>query len=187
MLLCLSSGFTPRYREDILRATAMPMGNSLRFRYELPLISENLLNKFKNCYLKGESVCIAYLDRSDSTCAPTIIPCRIGTLLKSEVCGNFCILDFKLGAFGITRDVQAFNDEILGEAEQLPYWDGGKIRGYFCQSLKSEPTSLITSFEISDWQHLIVTLKKQSDFLGESFFYYVQGVFPSGVERTKAT
>jgi len=42
MLLCLSSGFTPRYREHVLRAISMPSGSRLRFRYELSLIPESL-------------------------------------------------------------------------------------------------------------------------------------------------
>lgn len=42
MLLCLSSGFTPRYRDDVLRAISMPSGSHLRFRYELSLIPVSL-------------------------------------------------------------------------------------------------------------------------------------------------
>jgi len=34
MFVCLSSGSSARYREDILRALAMPVGSRLQFRYD---------------------------------------------------------------------------------------------------------------------------------------------------------
>jgi hypothetical protein len=39
MFLCLSSGTRARYRQDVLRALAMPLGTELQFRYDLKWIA----------------------------------------------------------------------------------------------------------------------------------------------------
>ena len=42
MLLCLSSAAMPRYKQDILRALAMPAGARLQFRYNLRWVAQAL-------------------------------------------------------------------------------------------------------------------------------------------------
>ena len=63
MLLCLSSGATQRYRQDILRAIAQPAGAVMQFRYSLDLIAESLKQLIAENKLTNERLCIAYLDR----------------------------------------------------------------------------------------------------------------------------
>lgn len=180
MLLCLSSGFTPRYREDVLRAIAMPIGSELRFRYELRLIPESLKKPIANDELQGTRVCIAYLDRSDQGRKPEVVPCRQAVLRKSDTPGDFCVLDFELGEFWFAPDVQAFNREIRAKCGNLPDWEEAKLKGDFCCRLDSIPASLTTSSDIKHWQKLIKCLKEHSDFADEPFFYHVTGIFPSG-------
>lgn len=179
MLLCLSSGATQRYREDVLRAISMPKGSHLPFRYSLALIPESLKNPIKNNELAGHDICIAYLDRSDPNQRPAIIPCRKAKLIKSRTLGDFCVLEFELLDFWLAPDLQAFNNDIHSKIGNLPYWEKNNLKGYFCSKADSIPISLIASSEIENWQKLVKCLKAHSDFATEPFFYYIRGVFPT--------
>jgi hypothetical protein len=182
MLLCLSSGVTPRYREDVLRAISMPMGSHLPFRYSLGLIPESLKEPIKRNKLAGQEICIAYLDRSVQSQKPMIVPCRKAKLIKSHTLGDFCILEFELLEFWLAPDLQAFNKDIHSKIGNLPYWEEDCLKGYFCSKAESIPTSLMVSTEIESWQTLVKSLKSHADFATEPFFYYVRGVYPTKME-----
>jgi hypothetical protein len=188
MLLCLSSGFTPRYREDVLRAISMPSGARLRFRYELTLIPESLKPLIAEDRLKGMEVCVAYLDRTDSDHPPELVPCRAATMLRTYTPADFCVLEFELEEFWFARDVHAFNREIHSSAGNLPAWNKGQLTGHFCHQVNIIPLSLVRSSSVFDWQGIVKLLKKHADFSSEPFFYHVTGVFPAnGNKRIRPT
>ena len=47
MHICLSSGARPRYREDIVRALAMPEGTHLAFRYDQKWVDPNVIRDLR--------------------------------------------------------------------------------------------------------------------------------------------
>jgi hypothetical protein len=183
MLLCLSSGYRPRYRHDILRAISMPRGNHLQFRYEKDLVPGGLQTRLAKNELTGIEVCIAYLDRTDTGETPEIIPCRLAILVESRVAGDMVLLDLRLGEFWISRDIQAFNRDVRGASSNLPHWAGRNLQGVFCQMITSVPTSLIKTAEITDWQYIVRALKEHKDFADEPFFYYVVSLREAGVAK----
>jgi hypothetical protein len=176
MLLCLSSGFTPRYRDDVLRAISMPSGSRLRFRYELRLIPESLKPLIAGNQLEGEEVCIAYLDRTDRTRPPELVPCRAARLLRTHTPADFCVIEFELREFFFARDLPAFNREVRSFGD-LPAWRDGVLTGHFVHRVKTAPASLIKSASVFDWQSIVQSLKLRSDFATEPFFYFVTGIF----------
>jgi len=176
MLLCLSSGYRPRYRHDVLRAISMPEGTHLQFRYESSLIPEGLRQRVKSNDFAGSEVCIAYLDRSKPQQSPEIVPCRVANLIESHLSGDMYILDLCLGQFSVATDIRAFNKDIYTVASNLPYWHGDDICGSFFQLINSMPTTLRKTSDIGDWQALVTTLSTHSDFSTEPFFYYVKSL-----------
>ena len=164
MLLCLSSGITPRYREDVLRAVFMPCGSHLRFRYECELIPNDLLELIKSSELKEKEVCISYLDRSNKNILPEIVPCRKAELLASNILGDFCVLDFKLGNFFFAEDIVKFNSDIRSSIKNLPSWEGESLQGSFCFKVDAFNSTLMNSRNIEYWQKIIRRLKSHSDF-----------------------
>ncbi len=180
MLLCLSSGFTPRYRQDILRAISMPVGTILRFRYDLELVNDSLKKKIREDGLKDEEVCIAYLDRTtDVKKDPEIVPCRAAKIRASSTLGGFCILDLEINEFLVTRNISSFNNTIANPVHNLPKRRGDNLTGEFCLPLTHDPSSLIKTEDLADWQSLVTELRKHKDFESERFFYFVRGVFES--------
>jgi hypothetical protein len=180
MLLCLSSGFNPRYRHDVLRSMAMPQGAYLRFRYFLSHVPENLKDELTHNRLAGKEACLAYLDRGDPQKEPEVVPCRAAKVIKTKEVGDFFILEFELGGFLIAKDVAEFNRQIRTLAGNLPRWQDAKLVGKFCERLSGAPSSLVPAKGVSDWQGLCKTLAGHGDFAGEPFFYRVEGLYPAG-------
>lgn len=179
MLLCLSSGATQRYRQDILRALSKPIGSDLRFRYGLSLIPESLKQDIDQTHLVGEDVCIAYLDRSDPQRPPNAVPVRAATVVRAETFGDFCVFDFCLGDYFVARDITAFETDLRSAASSLPKWDSdkpGELTGKFCERLPRVLTSLVKSNSVADWQLICKALFKHADFSNEPFFYRVDSL-----------
>jgi hypothetical protein len=174
MLLCLSSGATQRYRQDILRAIAQPAGAVMQFRYSLDLIAESLKQLIGEKKLKDERLCLAYLDRGGKEQAPRVVPCRAATLLAAEVFGEFCVLSFRLDDYLVARNIDEFAKDLAAATGNLPQWSGDKLIGKFCERLTRDLTSLVTSDQVSDWQTICKTLAAHEDFKSEPFFYRVE-------------
>jgi hypothetical protein len=177
MLLCLSSGARPRYREDIIRAISMPFGALLQFRYKKDLVEPHVFDNPKQW-----RACIAYLDRSDNSNTPNIIPCRLATLRHVESCGDFYVLQLELDEFWDTSKTKAFNDLVLGSGISFPHWKDATLAGYFVGKLQKVPDELIYQKNdekdgAADWQALARGLSDLTDFRDECFFYHVRGVY----------
>jgi hypothetical protein len=181
MLLCLSSGFTRRYRHDVLRAIAMPSGTRFHFRYELGLIPDGLQAPISRNEFKGEDLCLAYLDRTDPNRPPEVIPCRAAKVVETKTIGDFCTIEFELSGFYLAPDLAAFNSQLSARTGYLPHWkDDGKLSGHFCHQLDSNPASLRSTCDISDWQELVKQLSNRKDFASEPFLYHVRGLYVPG-------
>lgn len=96
MFICLSSGARPRYRQDIIRAIAMPRGSRLQFRYRLELVAERVKQRIKDRTYKNTKALIAYLDQQDRTKVPELIPCRFGRIVHAQIHGSTTSLVFVL-------------------------------------------------------------------------------------------
>lgn len=180
MLLCLSSGAKPRYRQDILRALALPQGAVLRFRYDAGYVAESLKEPLAQNKLADQAVCLAYLDSSEQGKEPEIVPCRVAKLTSSKPVGEFFILELEVGDFSIAKDIGEFNRQVRTLAGSLPAWRDGKLVGKFCEKLSSPPSSVVSSSGVGEWQGLCRTLADHNDFKAEPFFYRVEGLFPAG-------
>ena len=87
--ICFSSGAQPRYRDDIIRAMAMPAGCELTFRYRQKYIAHGVLEHLKSNSIRlGDQVLICYLDQSDRNKPVDYIPVRFAKLLEAPVIGD---------------------------------------------------------------------------------------------------
>lgn len=159
----------------------MPNGSHLQFRYESRLIPNALQLQLAGNTLSDCVVCIAYLDKSDKGRVPEVIPCRVAKLSGSKVSGDIYILSLTLEDLWVADDIPAFNKEIHILAANLPRWQGGAdVEGSFCQTVSSSPSSLRKTQKPGDWQQLVTSLKKHTDFASEPFFYFVSEILKCG-------
>lgn len=182
MLICLSSGFRPRYRQDVLRALALPIGTQLQFRYELdPLVSEGVKQKIQQGTLLNEEVVIAYADRSTPPEGGTgfieLIPVRRATIASAVAPGKTASLVFILGKVAYASDIRAFNNEIANlSGNALARWEDGQVRGYFCAELNAHPTTMIDIEDLGQWEEVVTQLSQHKDFDSEETFFTVFGL-----------
>ena len=181
MLLCLSSGFTERYRRDVLRAASMPNGAHLRFRYQTAIVEQILNQRIAENSLQGAKAYLAYIDRTVVRDTPIIVPCREAVIVNTQQVGDFCVLTFCLQGFASAPSTATFNSEIRAQKPNLPHWDKNDVLvGSFCLELSNLPASLKISTEISFWQNVIKSLHSHTQFATEPFFYFVSGIYRTG-------
>jgi len=182
MFLCLSSGASSRYREDVLRALAQPWGSVLQFRYLQRYLAPGVLEKVQAAADKKEpQALIAYIDLSDTTKVPEIIPCRFALISEITVVGTAVTLQLELQEFAVAADPSKLNDELRKKSQgTLPAWqtDGDKKRakGDYCLELSAEPTTTVRSDKLDDWEKIVTQLAARDDFKDESSFYTVVGI-----------
>lgn len=140
MLLLLSSAAAPRYKQDIIRALAMPVGAPLQFRYKFKWIDQGLHDLVKANRLRGRQACIAYIDQSQPGTVPEIAPVRAATFRGSEVQGDFCVVELELAGFAFVQDVKAFNKQLRTQCTNLPDWARGSShpKGNYCEEIETK-------------------------------------------------
>ncbi len=181
MFICLSSGATPRYRQDVLRAIAIPRGGTLQFRYAQKYITEDVKAKMRDGTCRGAKALIAYVDQSDRAHEPLLIPCRFAAVIKTELHGTTATIEFELGQFAYARDLEAFNSQVRSvSGGVLPSWEGAQgqyPKGAYAIDVATESvTNVVAASDLSDWEKIVEQLASRPDFTAESCFYMVDGL-----------
>ena len=185
MYVCLSSGASPRYRQDILRALAMPHGASLQFRYQSKWIGPQILEKIANGTITNSPALIAYIDQSVPGQTPELIPCRLASISEASSHGTTVSLLLDLKEIALASDLAAFNKEMQTlSAGRLPTWQSGKLTGLYWLEVLPSPSTISPSENISDWEKIVTQLVAHNEFGNESGIYAVLGISPLESDKT---
>jgi hypothetical protein len=190
--VCFSSGSQPRYRDDIIRAMAMPDGAELTFRYRLKYLGNSVQESVKSSRFKaGDDVLITYVDQSDKTKATVFIPVRYASLIEVPEIGDFVVLRMRVGKLAYAKDLDVFNQDLRSQSAEVPEWkptDTEYPTGRHWVEVENYPKSVIASTSVSDWQGIVTQLSKRIDFSTTGPFYRLSGVrrLPSGQPVTMA-
>jgi hypothetical protein len=185
MLLFLSSGARPRYREDIVRTLALPPGGRLQFRYDLSIVDETVVNDTKSGKLFGQRALVCYLWNRVEGAPTEYVPCRAVEVTAAEIVGSSFVVVFKVGDYANVTDTSSFASSI--EDERLPRWqrEGSKfkLRGLFVIALKREPR-IDFAGNLNAFETIVKALCNFSDFSVDTqqFFFVILGVARIGQE-----
>jgi hypothetical protein len=177
MYVCLSSGALPRYREDILRALAMPAGSHLQFRYHVDIVASAIREPLKQgAQIRGNCL-IAALTFSDLERCSKIIPCRAAEIVAAQAHGSTYSLTMELGDFSYADGLDSFNKTIRRHLPTLGDWDGeqlphGDLWSYTDQLIEGRRESL----ELELWENIVSQLVLTKSFATESLFYCVKSI-----------
>src|SRR4051794_24776550 len=107
MFVCLSSGSTPRYREDILRSLAMPVGTILQFRYERRYLTQAVSTAVEDGRAESQTALVVYVDQNNPAVPPSYVPCRFAEVRRVTSHGTTLSLELALGHFGFADNLLA--------------------------------------------------------------------------------
>ncbi len=123
LFICFSSGAEPRYRDDIVRAMAMPMGCELTFRYRMKYLAHAVQEHLKNGRItEGDRVLISYLDQSDRAKPVFFVPVRFASVIEAPIVGDYVVLRMRVGELAHAADLEAFNSEVQARSAEVPKW-----------------------------------------------------------------
>lgn len=181
MLVLLSSGATRRYRDDIVRALALPAGAELQFRYDRRYIDSELLKEIDTSELRNERAIILYLWSDKDQLQTGYVPCRFVTVIGAESVGSSYIVRLRIESFVADFDDAKLRSDLSSEEDALlPKWRattgaGATLDGKFFfrihSSLSCVPTDSLTAFEAT-----AIALSHYKDFAGaqSKVFYSVR-------------
>jgi hypothetical protein len=184
--VCLSSGSRARYRRDIVRTLALPPSAWIQFRYSRswidPAIALLLDGGAKALHsLRGATALIAYVDQSDDSREPEVVPCRIAKVIDASALGSTVTVSLELGAFAVTDDLVKFNSALQSVVgDKLPTWTDGKVSGTYWLDIGEHDLRLRRSVNLADWEQIVTELATRRDFTDEKFFYAVEGLIDVG-------
>jgi hypothetical protein len=176
--VCFSSGATQRYRDDIIRAMAMPDGCELTFRYRLKYVALSVQEHLKSGSIgQADQVLICYLDQSERSKPVDFIPVRFATLIEAPLIGDFVVLRMRVQKFAFAADLDVFNRDLLSRSAEVPKWPSNPAEPYatgaFWVEVNDYPKSVVESTSIADWQVTVSHLLKRKDFGTSGPFYQV--------------
>jgi hypothetical protein len=182
MFICLSSGARPRYRQDIIRAIAMPEGSKLQFRYRLDLVAQRVKQMIENGTYKNNKALIAYLDQRDGTKPPELVPCRFAKIAHAQMHGSTTSLVFVLEEFAYAENIEAFNNQArLASGNTLPLRRNPEdkyAQGAFWLEVGDEAlNNVISTRDLGDWEKIVYQLVQRKDFESENCFYMIEGLY----------
>jgi len=179
LVLMLSSGERPRYRDDIIRVMALPTGGRLQFRYRKKYVPDDVFCHLPDNGLSDCKALIAYLDTSNQDRPPEIVPCRFAQVLDSELEGEFAVIRFEVGDFAVTD--QGVNpgseaSKLMPQQASLPHWENGSLKGHFLVALTRRLSGWQSLKDRRAWQAVVGNLGARKDFRDCPFFYHLRTV-----------
>jgi hypothetical protein len=178
MLLCLSSGHSRRYREDVLRSAGLPSGAIIQFRYDDKHLGPGVKTMINTGTIAGNHVLIAYSDQAERDRDPELVPCRYATILSLERAGTTVSLKLRLQDHAYAENISAFNIELRQLSAGLtPHRVGAeKISGCYFTELNVEPRAISRTLDSENWQKLVDQLASRSDFQNYETFLLLQSI-----------
>jgi hypothetical protein len=174
MFVCLSSGSSARYREDIMRSVALPKGMILQFRYDQKYLTPGVSAAVDANQAVGESALIVYIDQHLKAESPNYVACRYAKVVRVSRHGTTVSVELTLDNYAYAANLGAFNQWMTSTfPQELPTWENGKLQGKYWLENVNEPNSAVRSSDLADWQSIVGQLAAHDDFTEEKFFHTV--------------
>src|SRR5581483_3284046 len=182
MLILLSSGKRKRYRDDILRCLAAPMGSRVQFRYSKRIVENAIWENPKKFTGHQGLVCSVNLSEVGKPCPlVTVRRVLVKSLFKT---GMVMTVVLEIGELALTRD----GEQLTREIDQK---SGGKVprnkerhshaeadgSGFFFFTVEGE-IGFVGETTVENWQAITATLLGQEGYGEEPFFWTVLGLDP---------
>jgi len=175
MDICLSSGSTPQYKRDILRAIESPAGAWLQFRYRKTWLSADVQRAVLSRPFLPRPAIIAYVDQTNSSKQPEFVPLRSALITDVASHGTTVSLQLELGDFVFDAAHTAEFNSFLQSFPDSPHWIDGKTKGLYWLASDGCP-KLPRVEDLTAFEQIIDNVGNRSDFATESLFVYLRQI-----------
>lgn len=174
MFVCLSSGASPRYLEDVLRSLALPAGAVVQFRYHKKHLAQAVRTAIEAGTAEAQPALIVYIDQKTPGQPPTYVPCRFATIKTVSDHGTTVTLELLVAEYAYSENLVAMN-QWMGNtfAADLPAWIGDKIEGKYWLQAPNDPASVSRTTNLGDWEKITEQVANHADFDQQDYFYTV--------------
>lgn len=172
MLVLLSSGATPRYRDDIIRILALPKGADLQFRYDRRYIDAALLKRIEAGEVRNEEAIVFYLWSDKEKLHTELVACRFVRVTAARFIGSSCIINLCAESFVSDLDESKFRAALKpDEVSLLPRWEakpevGPVLNGKFFFSISAKLSEYSTD-DITAFEQTAIVLVRYKDFIDD--------------------
>ena len=181
MYVLLSSAATKRYRDDILRCMAAPVGAQIQFRYGERLVGESIKSDIKGIRNSLGVVCNVNIDvKLDAKGTHPLTPVRGVIIERVWTTGSTISISIIMGEFAHAQDINRFTTQAsLHSGGQTPAnadpdAEGGEGLWFF--QIPTQPDTLSLNGEISTFERITMQLCDLSHLKKEPFFWTVLGL-----------
>lgn len=177
MLFLLSSDYSPRYKQDILRCLAAPIGSAIQFRYDKVHIPKDLLEKLENKATRFPLEGIVCSVASKGNGVLPIVPIRKVKVHRPRVHGE--TISVKLT---IDEVVLADWADFTSELDRLSHNQSPQIKqpeqtpegSYLFEA--AMPRNVEIGSSVALWEQTVSVLRKQHAYKDEPFFWIALGL-----------
>jgi hypothetical protein len=178
MFYFLSSDYSHRYKEDILRCVAAPIGANVQFRYDKVHISPEALSSLIGTEAVFPSEGIVCSVGSNGVRVLPMVPVRKVLLLSCRSHGTSVSLILRMQEF-VSADVNTFTADLHSMTNQSTprrRAEGENPVGAYCFKTKSLPGGVQTGNTLEIWERTVTALREQNAYEDEPFFWVMLGM-----------
>lgn len=183
-LFLLSSDYSPRYKQDVLRCLAAPIGSFVQFRYDKVHLSdgakESLIGNKKVFPQEGVVCSVA----SKGVGVLPIVPVRAVIVTDCREHGATVSITLKMGDIALADPATFTQDlhQIAKKSTPQRLKEGDDPVGYYCFDAEALPAGFQTGATLDLWERTVIILREQHAYKDEQFFWVTLGVEREGKE-----
>jgi hypothetical protein len=177
VLFLLSSDARPRYKQDILRCLAAPIGSTVQFRYDKAHIPGDLFEKLTSDAARFPMEGIVCSVASNGDGVLPIVPVRTVRVQKPRGHGDTISVTLTIDQV-VSADPAQFTSDLdkLSESKSPRIKEvGHNLEGcYFFEAETPGGTEVGSSLSL--WEQTVTTLREQHAYKDENFFWVALGI-----------
>jgi hypothetical protein len=177
VLFLLSSDYSPRYKQDILRCLAAPIGSAVQFRYDKVHIPRDVLEKLTSnaTQFPLDGMVCSVASKGDGLLP--IVPVRTVKVQRPRVHGETISLRLIVDQIALADAIEFTSelDTLSSNVNPRIKQPGGSPEGSYLFEAKM-PSRIEVGSSVSLWERTVSALREQHAYKDEPFFWVALGI-----------
>ena len=181
MLVLLSSDYSPRYKQDVLRCLATPTGGTVQFRYDKVHISDGVLEQLGG-KLSLPAPAIVCSVATKGIGPLTIVPVRAVDIVNAREHGSTVSVVLRMKEI-VQADPAKFTaaiDKMSAGASPRKKTEDASPEGKYFFYIDTLPEGCEQKSNLRIWEQTVTGLREQQAYQDEVFFWTVVGIQREG-------